>query len=370
MLFHCCYFPPLKEQLFLIELKRFLIDDGLMTMVSPDRRIAWIDTARGIGLLAVFIGHLRIPYASEWVYTFHMPLFFFLSGLLYPGCEKYGFLQFAWKRFKSLVIPYFTLGAVIALFYCCVYAWHHEPADTYLKMLHAFLVQKHYWSIWFLAALYLSQLLYYGLDSCFHRWKYAVSIASVIVCLFGLLRYRLGWGSMPWNLDIAFVAQFFFHLGYRFMHTEYLKRMFLHSKSSLYRFWVIFSCFAVNLVTARACMVLSKQSLDMSMGWYGNEVLIFVAIIAGILMVVAVSSVIHSKFITYLGRNTMILFSWHSRIIIVACGMFYAHFGLFQVPGYGTAIIRALITLNVILIVLVPVNEVIKRLPCHKAFGV
>lgn len=339
-------------------------------MSTTGCRIAWIDTARGLGLLAVFIGHLNVPYASAWVYTFHMPLFFFLSGLLYPGCVKYSFIQFAWRRFKSLVIPYFTLGAVIALFYCCVYAWHHEPTSVYHEMLRSFLVQEHFWTIWFLAALFLTQLIYFGIDRCFSRWKYAVSIASAALCLVGLARYRIGWGSLPWNLDIAFVAQLFFHLGYRFMHNRKVQDSFLKVKSRFYSLGIIVLCLIINLVAAKACMALSMQSLDMSIGMYGNEVLTFLAAIAGILLIVTIGSMINSKFFTYLGRNTMILFSWHSRIVIVACCMIYAHFGLFQQFGLGISYLRAFLTLMIILIILVPVNEVIKRLPCHKAFGV
>ena len=217
-------------------------------MSADNNRIAWIDTARGLGLLAVFIGHLRVPYATGWVYTFHMPLFFFLSGLLYPGCEKYTFIQFAWRRFKGLVIPYFTLGAVIALFFCCVYAWYHEPTSSYLEMMRSFLVQEHYWTIWFLAALYLTQLIYYGIDWCFHRWKYAVFVASVVVCLFGLFRYRMGWGSLPWNLDVAFVSQFFFHLGYRFMHSGLAKRSLIDVDTSSRRIGIIVLCLVKGML--------------------------------------------------------------------------------------------------------------------------
>ena len=334
------------------------------------KRISWIDTARGLGLLAVFIGHLNAFYATAWVYTFHMPLFFFLSGLLYSGCKKYTFIQFAWRRFKSLVIPYFTLGTVIALFYCCVYAWHHEPADTYFEMLRSFFIQEHYWTIWFLAALYLTQLIYYGIDWCFHRWKYAVSVTSVIVCLFGLVRYRLGWGSLPWNLDVAFVAQFFFHFGYWFMHNKRAYDSIIKIKHKINRFSIVVFCFVVNLVASKVCMVYTAQSLDMSIGMYGNEVLTFIAAIAGIAIVIAVAPVVHSRFVTYLGQNTMILFSWHSRIIIVACSIIYAHFGLFQHTDFPNTILRVIVTLLIILLVLVPINEMIKRMPFHKAFGV
>lgn len=339
-------------------------------MDKSNQRIDWIDTARGIGLLLVFIGHLRMPWASTWVYTFHMPLFFFLSGLLYPGCEKYSFVQFSWRRFKSLVIPYFTLGAVIALFYCCVYALQHEPSSTYYEMLQSFLVQEHYWTIWFLAALYFTQLIYYVIDKLFHKWRYASAIVSIAVCLFGLLRYRLGWGSLPWDFDVALVAQLFFHLGYWFMHSLKVRDWFVN-RSSVYRIvCVAVLCLALNLVASKACLLLTGHSLNMSIGQYGNEVLSFLGAITGILLVVIIAPVIHSKFITYLGRNTMILFSWHSRIVIVACDMVYIHYGLFQSSSVSLSFARAFMTLAVILIVLIPVNELIKRLPCHKAFGV
>ncbi len=298
-------------------------------MVKNRNRIVWIDVAKGIGLLSVFIAHLDFPYASAWTHTFAMPLFFFLSGLLYPGCKKYTFIQFAWRRFKSLVIPYFTLGAVIALFYCCVYAWHHEPVGTYVEMFRSFLVQEHYWTIWFLAALYLTQLIYYVIDWYFHRWKYAVSVASFFVCLFGLVRYRLGWGSLPWNLDVAFVAQFFFHLGHWFMHNKRAYGFIIKIRRKNKIFGIVVFCLVVNLLAAKACMMLTAQSLDMSIGMYGDEVLTFIAALAGIAMVIVVAPLVHSKFITYLGQNTMILFSWHSRIVIVACDLLYAYLGLF-----------------------------------------
>ena len=339
-------------------------------MSDSDNRIAWIDTARGIGLLLVFLGHMRVPFLSAWIYTFHMPLFFFLSGMLYPGCKKYSFTEFAWRRFKGLVIPYFTLGIVIALFYCCLFAYYHRPPSAYTEMLSSFLIQEHYWTIWFLAALFLTQILYYCIDKCFGRWKYSSSLVSLLVCVFGLVRYRLGWGSLPWDLDIALIAQFFFHMGYQFMHNQRVLDGFTGEMSAAKRVCIAIGCLSVNFVAGKVCVLMSGHSLDMSIGMYGNELMTMISAFAGTLLVLTLSPVIHSAFFTYLGRNTMVLFSWHSRIILVACGMVYAHFGLFQSEALGVDILRAVTSLIVILVVLIPVNELIKRLPCHKLFGV
>ncbi|MGV3119497.1 acyltransferase family protein [Lactiplantibacillus argentoratensis] len=51
------------------------------------KRIEWIDIARGITMISVVIGHSLYGYnnglLSHFIYTFHMPIFFILTGYLY-----------------------------------------------------------------------------------------------------------------------------------------------------------------------------------------------------------------------------------------------------------------------------------------------
>ena len=48
------------------------------------KREEWIDMLRGFGMLLVIIGHSRCPDVLEkFIYGFHMPLFFVLSGFLF-----------------------------------------------------------------------------------------------------------------------------------------------------------------------------------------------------------------------------------------------------------------------------------------------
>jgi fucose 4-O-acetylase-like acetyltransferase len=50
-----------------------------------NQRIEWIDVAKGIGIFLVIVGHLishdNFNLLADYIYSFHMPLFFFLSGL-------------------------------------------------------------------------------------------------------------------------------------------------------------------------------------------------------------------------------------------------------------------------------------------------
>lgn len=56
-------------------------------VTNRQTRIEWIDIVKGIGILCVILGHLSAPnqITRILVYSFHMPLFFFISGYLYKS---------------------------------------------------------------------------------------------------------------------------------------------------------------------------------------------------------------------------------------------------------------------------------------------
>lgn len=49
---------------------------------AAHQRIDWIDTAKGLCMLLVIVGH-TLPYSNllrNFIFSFHMPAFFFLTG--------------------------------------------------------------------------------------------------------------------------------------------------------------------------------------------------------------------------------------------------------------------------------------------------
>ena len=330
-------------------------------------RIGWIDAAKGIGLLCVILGHLHIPLVDTWVYFFHMPLFFFLSGCVFSG-GKYDFKTFISKKLRSLVIPYFTLGGGIFLFWCVLYALEGRSGGDYMEMLKNFLVQEHFWTVWFLACLFLTELIYYGLHRTFGKNPWLSTAVSTALCAFGILRYRLGWGSLPWNLDVALVAQFFFHLGFCFKGLAPKLNAF-DSLKCLPKFLLVGLLMGLDLVLGFVCIRVSGASMDMSVGWYGNVFLIFPAALFGIGGIILLARMLDWKWLSWLGRHTMVIFAWHSRIVIVGCDRLYAHWGLFQSGGLADVLGAAACTFSVIFALLVPATILIKRSRVHNLFG-
>ena len=74
-----------------------------------NKRIGFIDIAKGIGILLVVLAHNDLeayaPFLHKVIYSFHMPLFFFLSGMFFR--PETPFWQLIRKRFDSLLKPYF-----------------------------------------------------------------------------------------------------------------------------------------------------------------------------------------------------------------------------------------------------------------------
>ena len=77
------------------------------------QRQPWIDIAKGIGITAVVLGHSGSSIAY-YLYWFHMPLFFIISGYLFKPHEDWATLSnWLYKRTCQLLIPYLSFLIII-----------------------------------------------------------------------------------------------------------------------------------------------------------------------------------------------------------------------------------------------------------------
>ena len=94
-------------------------------------RLAWLDAARGIGIILVVAGHafrddMRAESAvCEWVYqliySFHMPFFFLLAGMAFSISLKssadQGNVWYLKRRIKRLLVPFLSYSLLIYLLF-------------------------------------------------------------------------------------------------------------------------------------------------------------------------------------------------------------------------------------------------------------
>lgn len=138
-------------------------------MAVRQKRLDDIDMVKGIGIILVVIGHST--YVSEnvltWLASFHMPLFFLVSGILFAHKRSYEepFAAYARKRFCGMMLPYFWFSLIyIGVDYYYLYA-HPEIIDrqfinsAILQALSLYGISV----LWFLPSIFFGELCLYGL---------------------------------------------------------------------------------------------------------------------------------------------------------------------------------------------------------------
>ena len=82
-----------------------------------------LDIAKGFGIILVVVGHCIKAYTIPgiFIYAFHMPLFFLISGICFNGEKYQEFKPFFYKRLRQLLVPAVTFSAIIVLVSYCLF---------------------------------------------------------------------------------------------------------------------------------------------------------------------------------------------------------------------------------------------------------
>lgn len=209
------------------------------------KRIQWIDFTRGIAILAVIIGHTLGPYTGQFfgsfIFAFHMPIFFILSGYLYHQ-RPIG------KEFKhsavNLLVPYATTATVILVInYAALKLPHNVVINPYFTSTKQGILAVIYgagsevfnpwgWrvapigAIWFLLSMFIALQFFNGLLVMTQRFKSAKAIQIGIILGLAVIGGVLGrLAYLPWAFNAALLSQVFLYAGYLIRQTNFLERV-------------------------------------------------------------------------------------------------------------------------------------------------
>lgn len=269
----------------------------MISRISRDRVDA-VDIAKGLGILLVYIGHVPpSKFVVRFIYNFHMPLFFFLTGLFLDE-KKYNFKEFVLSRCKTLMIPFVTFILFAILL-------HYIPE---FDLLHPSMGNIGGAALWFLPVLFVAEIIIY---SC---WKITDSIiARAFICLFfflvALVVDRMGVRIYFSLQSIPMAAGF---VGFGSILGKKVKEYYSKGWRIDYIAEVI--CFAVLVF----CAMTFDDNTNMYYGHIFKGVLgLFVAFI-GLSMIIILSRQIDKlklvgfkKALLWCGHNSLVIFGTH-----------------------------------------------------------
>ncbi len=124
-------------------------------------------------------------FIHDWIYSFHMPFFFILSGYFFLT-EKYTFVELINRKVKTILLPYFVFSVMIdAIRYFCFTLALKVPPP--IPPRNIFLYGEELGATWFLYVLFITEIVYWTLSKIVKSDKL---FAILIICL-SLVSYWL-----------------------------------------------------------------------------------------------------------------------------------------------------------------------------------
>lgn len=271
-------------------------------------RLGFIDVAKGIGIICVMLGHLGSEMIDKVVFTFHMPLFFLISG--YFLNDSVPILEFIKKKAKQLLIPYYVTGGSICILLVLADIvrglWAEIPSD-FFNMIIAVVFGSCFdlteqihgiGAIWFLWALFWAVLIVRLF--CKLKWKGAVLIS--LLALFSHVSYSFF--VLPLSVQPGACAAIFVYLGWKLKEID-LKRYITNT-------WLML--FALGIFVLEVAL---EIRVDIAKNIYKMGIVSVLGAVFICFFVLYVSNIIHStmtminKGLCFLGKHSLIVLCFH-----------------------------------------------------------
>lgn len=276
-----------------------------------DKRKGWIDQARGLSIFMVVYGH-NFPEMEPYIYSFHVPLFFFVAGMFHPSKVDLSVIK---RRAKMILVPYFFWAMSLFLFWFFVgrkfgKSEHLDlsPINNFIGVFYAQGGQQFMdWGIplWFLPCIFLVFILFSLVKKVPNKMGGYLLLLLMITA--GFLWPRLTGVNLPWSLDVALVALSFYFCG-----NIFRERVFSLKGTRLYLALVVL--FAIHFTT----FYFNTSKVDMYRALYGEEALFFISGLTGALFYVLLFKAIPVfKFLAYIGKHTILILATHLRALTV-----------------------------------------------------
>lgn len=281
------------------------------------KRITYIDMAKGIGILLVVFGHSSFPSpeVNQWISSFHMPLFFLLSGILLnlTGVHEKPLSTTLKKKARTILIPYLFFSIFSILFSAILdtasFATYLPNALLQTVVLYGISV------LWFLPALFFGESIFLFIRK--HTSLPVTGLLSLVVCLISVLivntyhyHYLIDFDSYLSLLGAYLIsvivrsgmAVTFLALGY-FSHHLFFKK---EHKTATY---IVLACLflALNLYLA-----FKNDAVDLNNMVFHDYRLYFPAAFCGGMFVICLCAALPAwKPLMAAGKHSLIIMATH-----------------------------------------------------------
>ncbi len=270
-------------------------------------RIRWIDIGKGVGIVLVSFGHIRngngesvwLPALNtpiNFIYLFHMPLFFFLGGLTFSS--RRAFPVFLKIKAKTLLIPYYVFSlyflakpitALVRPDLVSQMQAHQDYTANMWRQFYNVLVGGQ--GLWFLWAYFIGELIVYPLHRKYKAaWQYTTT-GLVFIIANTLFTYYFSQISIPFCIVSGIKVAGFMLLG--IASKQWLLSMTRTPALGM---------FAVTTASFIAMAMLADTIASPFLKGTSNFLAMFLGVAATVFLSI---SLIHNSILEHIGRYSL-----------------------------------------------------------------
>jgi fucose 4-O-acetylase-like acetyltransferase len=171
---------------------------------DEQQRVDWVDYSKGLGIFLVVVGHVLgglqpsgiisdspwYQFIESWLYTFHMPLFFFISGLFVRRSARRPLSGFILDKAAVLIYPYFVWSILQGLLETSHYVNHPVSAIELLKI--PFEPIREFWFLYTLFVIMIIYRMFYQITNS------AIAFFSLTIVCFTI--EQSGFNIIQWSV--------------------------------------------------------------------------------------------------------------------------------------------------------------------------
>lgn len=283
-------------------------------------RLVWADIAKGLGIFLMVFGHSGVSeFMHNWIYSFHMPFFFVLSGYFFVE-RKYSFIELINKKIRTIILPYifFTVFIEIVRFLCCYTQIKVPPPESVFDII---FWGKDIGATWFLYVLFVTEIVFYLIRIAF-RNNLLLVVLLISVSFMSYWFYHNN-THFPYKLEVCGMTLLYYGIG---LQLARMNDKYGLIKNYIHRYWeaiVFFLLIILDLVLANVV----KPPLNIRINRLGIYLPSLLLIISGTLLVIQMAFVLEkigiiNRFFKYIGEYSIVLIGFSQIVLQLLKGCF------------------------------------------------
>lgn len=296
--------------------------------VSPQKeRVVWIDQLKGVAFFFVILGHAGIQATfKSWIYSFHMPIFFFVTGLNF-NIEKLAQtkpLAFFKKLALRLLVPYVwlqLLSMCLRFVQKTVIGHAETPAALYMRGIvygHSRMADAPSNPLYFVLVLFAAEALLYCVIKLTKGSRPFVFAVSFALLPFSLFTEHI---RLYWHLNVVPAVACMILCG------NVLGRLYRTHEAKLRSLsWFKTLAFALGLLALGAAVWHFNGRTSIHGNHYGKDyaMALLTALATSVALALLTMKLPKLSWLNLAGQNTLLFMGLHKPLLLCMEALFPA----------------------------------------------